>query len=91
MDTPLPPTPPPPTRTPFPPATSTAVTPEEDVTQRYPDGESNLRFEWGMLFDSFALGVSYIWLCCGGLVLLCIPAIFLVLWVASRRRKQGEE
>jgi outer membrane biosynthesis protein TonB len=75
----------PPTQTPEPSATPT---PENE---RYPEGESDLRFEWGMLFDSVALGLSYIWLCCGVLVLFGIPAFFLVLWVAGRRQRQRKE
>jgi hypothetical protein len=75
---------------------SPTVTPAPSATlasdgDRYAEGDSNLRFEWGMLFDSVALGLSYVWLCCGSLVLLGIPTLFLVLWVASRRRRQGEE
>jgi len=40
-----------------------------------------------MLFDSIALGASYIWLCCGVLVVVSIPVGFTVLWVAGRRRR----
>lgn len=60
------------------------------VPQRYAEGESNLRFEWGMLFDAVALGLSYVWLCCGALIVLGVPLFFLVLWVASRRRQRAE-
>ncbi len=42
-------------------------------------------------FDSLALGASYVWLCCGILLLLGIPAIFAALWLASRRRAGEEE
>ncbi len=56
--------------------------------ERYAEGESNLLFEWGMLFDSVALLLSYLWLCCGGLLFLAIPILFAVLWVASKRRQQ---
>jgi hypothetical protein len=86
----LPPTLPPPTVTPVPRPTNTVPAPE-DTEQRYPEGDSNLKFEWGMLFDSVALGLSYVWLCCGGLVLLGIPALFVALWVASKRRQGGNE
>jgi hypothetical protein len=44
-----------------------------------------------MLFDSVALFLSYAWLCCGGLVFLAVPLIFIVLWVASKRRQPQEE
>jgi hypothetical protein len=44
-----------------------------------------------MLFDSLALLLSYAWLCCGGLLFLAIPLVFVVLWVASKRRQQQEE
>lgn len=59
--------------------------------ERYPEGESNLKFDWGMLFDSVSLFLSYAWLCCGVLVFLAVPVVFIVLWVASRRRQQQEE
>lgn len=59
--------------------------------QRYATGESGLEFEWGMLFDAVALGLSYTWLCCGVFVVLGVPLFFLVLWVASRVRQQRAE
>ena len=77
----------PPTMTPVPSATATL---EED-RDRYSDGESELRFDWSMLFDSAALALTYVWLCCGVLVLVGIPVFFIVLWAAGRRRQQGEE
>lgn len=58
---------------------------------RYPGEDPTLRFDWGMLFDSVALGVSYVWLCCGVLLLLGIPVVFVILWVVSKRRKEQEE
>lgn len=48
-------------------------------------GGSGLLFDWGMLFDSVALAMTYIWLCCGVLVLAGIPVVFVVLWMASKR------
>ncbi len=82
-----------PTSTPSPSPTSEAGEPEptEDESQRYADQDVDLEYEWSMLFDSVALGVSYLWLCCGVLVFLGIPVFFIVLWVASNRRKQGGE
>jgi hypothetical protein len=62
-----------------------------DDRARYAEGESNLKFEWGMLFDSVSLFLSYAWLCCGVLLFLAVPVVFIVLWVASRRRRQQEE
>ncbi|MEJ2209249.1 MAG: hypothetical protein P8129_09460 [Anaerolineae bacterium] len=62
-----------------------------DDRGRYPEGESGLNFEWGMLFDAVALGLSYGWLCCGGLIVLGVPLFFLVLWVASYNRRQQSE
>jgi hypothetical protein len=64
---------------------------EPDEEGRYPDEDSNVAFEWGMLLDTVALAISRIWLCCGILVLLGIPVAFVVLWVASKRRGQQEE
>jgi hypothetical protein len=95
------------TDTPQPTATGTDLTPpveetpgvegtpgeegDENDRQRYAEGESDLKFEWPMLFDSLALGLSYAWLCCGVLILVGIPLIFIVLWVASRSRRGTEE
>ncbi len=77
----------PPTFTPFPTATSTP----EDERQRYSEGDSNLRFEWGMLVDSAALALAYTGLCCGVFLFLSIPVFFLVLWLAGKRGEQGGE
>lgn len=63
----------------------------EGTPQRYVDDESTVRFEYGQLFDSVALGASYLWLCCGVLVLILIPVLFITLWIASRRRKSLAE
>lgn len=54
---------------------------------RYPAEEADLRYDWGMLFDSLALGVSYLWLACGVVVLLGVLAIVLTLWVTNRQRQ----
>jgi hypothetical protein len=62
-----------------------------DESQRYPEGESNLRFEWGMLFDSMSLLLSYIWLCCGILLFIAVPLFFFVLWRASAGRQEEAE
>lgn len=85
-ETPLP-IEPPPTHTPAPSATAE---PEEtlDASQRYPEGESNLRFEWGMLFDSMSLLFSYIWLCCGILLFIAVPLFFFVLWRTGADRRE---
>jgi len=89
------PTEPPPTDTPVALATSETAEPEEtpDESERYPEGESNLKFEWGMLFDSVALFFSYIWLCCGILLFIAVPFLFFVLWRASASRQEegGQE
>lgn len=79
------------TFTPPPTAGSAAPTATVDDRQRYADEGNGLIFEWGTLFDSVALGVSYLWLCCGVFVFLLIPLVFLVLWVASRRRRPQQE
>jgi hypothetical protein len=83
----------PPTATLAPSPTTETATPEAtpDERQRYADEDANYLFEWGDLFDSVALGASYIWLCCGVVVLVLIPILFLALWIASRRRQQQKE
>jgi hypothetical protein len=63
----------------------------EAGSERYAEEDAALAFEWGMLFDSVALMASYAWLCCGVLVFVSIPILFVVLWVAARRRQQSEE
>jgi hypothetical protein len=72
------------------------ATSEPDVGEagepvRYPEEESNLRFEWGMLFDSVALGLSYIWLLCGVVLVLSLAGLFVALWLASRRNAQEDD
>lgn len=71
--------------------TRATATPTPDDRQRYADQDSPLWFEWGMLFDSLALFLSYLWLCCGALIFMAIPVVFVVLWVASKNRRQQEE
>ena len=88
MPTELPPTT---TLTPVPTEGVGTVEPTPDDRQRYPDEETDLRFEWGMLFDSVSLLLSYIWLFCGVLIFLTVPILFIVLWVASKRRQQQQE
>ena len=88
MPTEVPPTA---TLTPAPTDVVGTVEPTPDDKQRYPDGETDLKFEWGMLFDSVSLLLSYIWLFCGVLIFLTVPILFIVLWVASKRRQQQQE
>jgi hypothetical protein len=78
------------TATPIPSPTAGTVEATPTSSQRYPEGDSGLKFEWGMLFDSVALGVTYLWLCCGVLVLFSIPVAFAILWVVSKRQRQPE-
>jgi hypothetical protein len=70
---------------------ATPLTTEPPEGDRYAEEDSNLRFDWSLLFDSVALGLSYVWLCCGALVLLAVPVFFVVLWIAGKRREQQEE
>lgn len=62
-----------------------------DASDRYAEGDSGLKFEWSMLFDSVALGLTYVWLACGVLILLGIPVFFGILWLTSRRLRAQEE
>jgi hypothetical protein len=75
------------------PATTEPTAPLEADTgwQRYPSDASNVSYQWGMLFDSVALGLSYVWLGCGILIFVTIPVAFAVLWVVSKRRQQPLE
>jgi len=65
-------------------------TPVPDDSQRYPDEDTTVTFQWGSLFDSAALAASYIWMCCGICMLFLIPLLFIALWVASRRRNRED-
>jgi hypothetical protein len=88
----LTPTVPPPTGTPVaPPTGEPTVEPTSSQSERYADENTGLKFEWGRLFDSAALFLSYVWLCCGVFVFLAIPIAFVVLWQANKRRQQGGE
>jgi hypothetical protein len=83
-----------PTATEAPPTATWTPEPEaeEGATRgRYTEGEPALQFDWAMLLDSVALGVSYIWLCCGALVMVGISVAFGVVWAASRRRRNLSE
>jgi hypothetical protein len=68
-----------------------SATVEADESGRYASEDATLRFDWGMLFDTVALGLSYLWLCCGILLFLSIPVVFVLLSVASKRKRQEEE
>jgi hypothetical protein len=89
MEPTAPPTEAPPTATLVPSPTSDAGEPEaEQEPQRYADEDANFVFDWSMLVDTVALGASYIWLCCGVLLLVGLPVLFIALWVVSKRRKE---
>ena len=55
---------------------------------RYTRGESNVIFKWDMLIDALALVVARAWLCCGVIVILAIPILFIVLWNKSQSQPQ---
>lgn len=76
--------------TPTPAAGSGTAEPTPDDRQRYADEDSNLAFDLSMLLDAMAFFLARIWLCCGVLVFVAIPIVFIVLWVASKRRRQRE-
>ncbi len=81
------------TSTPLPsPTVPPTVTPAATGgSERYPEEDTNVIFDFGALFDSVALAVSYGWLCCGICALFVVPLLFVVLWVASARyRKQSQ-
>jgi hypothetical protein len=85
--------PPVPTATLAPSVTPAVSVPEAttEESQRYPTEDANLKFDWGMLFDSVALGASYVWICCGVLLLVLVPVFSIVLWVANKRRQQDKD
>lgn len=72
--------------------TSTPAPGADGEGERYATEDSNLLFDWKLLFDSVALGLSYVWLCCGGLIIVSIVIFFVVLWISARKRqKAGDE
>jgi hypothetical protein len=93
----------PPTPTPGPPTaaptTAPAIVPQpvataspapiSDEARRYPDEEANLRFRWRTLFDSLALGVSYLWLACGVGLFALLVLLLAVFWLKGRRSGPG--
>jgi outer membrane biosynthesis protein TonB len=83
-------TPLPPTDTPLPPPTNTPEPVATEDRGRYAEDEDNLRFEWGMLFDSLALGLAYIWLFCGFVLFVCIGGLLVVVWLVARRRQREQ-
>jgi hypothetical protein len=66
------------------PATA-AATAEE---QRYPQEKADLRFDWPVLLDSLALGISYLWLVCGIVLLLVAIVVLAYLWLSSKGHLQ---
>lgn len=82
--TPLPTATPQPTSTPQPTALST-------IRRHYVRGDSNIVIQWGMLVDSLALGISYLWLVAGILIGIGLPILFIVLWVRNRRRRSTQD
>jgi len=73
------------------PPTVTPVASPTDSNGRYATEDSNVVFELGTLFDSVALGLTYVWLCCGVLVMMGIPLAFIILWLASKRQRATAE
>jgi hypothetical protein len=78
-----------PTPTALPPTVTSSPAPDEvGEGDRYATEDSNLLFDWKLLFDSVALGLSYVWLCCGGLLIVGIVIFFVVLWTSARKRQK---
>ena len=73
------------------PITTAQAGASSDSRRHYVRGDSNVTFDWGMLIDSLALGISYVWLVIGILVGVGLPILFVVLWVRTRRRRSAQE
>lgn len=76
---------------PTPTRTVTATLSPTDTGQRYAEEDSNLIFDTTLLIDSLALGLSYLWLACGVVILLGIPIFFVILWWVGKQRRQDQE
>ena len=84
-----------PTLTPSPPASPEPASTEQTRTSpkirpHYVRGDSNVTFQWGMLVDSLALGISWAWLVVGIIIGVGLPILFVVLWVRSKRRRSAQ-
>jgi hypothetical protein len=69
-------------------AGGTTLEPNSDEEPRYPGEKAKLRLRLRTLFDSLALGVSYLWLACGiGLMVLLAVALTWV-WLEGRHSSE---
>ncbi len=54
-------------------------------------GESNLILDQAELIDTVVVSTAYVWLCCGFILLLLIPLVFIFLQIRGRSKIQKEE
>jgi ABC-type transport system involved in cytochrome c biogenesis permease component len=55
------------------------------------ESEPNLVLDQAELVDSVVVSVAYVWLCCGIVLILLIPLVFLFLHIRGRSKLTKEE
>ena len=74
-----------------PPAESQPYQPRERVDDEEESGESNFILDQAELIDTVVVSTAYVWLCCGFILLLLIPLVFIFLQIRGRSKIQKEE
>jgi Na+/H+ antiporter NhaC len=54
-----------------------------------PGSSGEVVIDSGLLIDSVLVYASYVWLCCGVLLFVLIPVVFLALYVWGSRRSKN--
>lgn len=52
-------------------------------------GPAEVVIDSGLLIDSILVYISYVWLCCGVILFITIPIVFLLLYVVGSRRNRN--
>ena len=64
---------------------------ERDETDDEAGGESNFILDQAELIDTVVVSTAYVWLCCGFILLLLIPLVFIFLQIRGRSKINKEE
>ena len=64
---------------------------ERDDTNDTENGESNFILDQAELIDTVVVSTAYVWLCCGFMLLLLIPLVFIFLQIRGRSKIIKEE
>lgn len=63
----------------------------DDAANDAENGESNFILDQAELIDTVVVSTAYIWLCCGFMLLLLIPLVFIFLQIRGRSKILKEE